>query len=134
VFHAQVDVHVFINDVFIFGVECKSYTENAMIKRILVDFSLLKTIYPALQCVLLQLESQLTGDYSHISNAIIYGSHSTHTLMSYFDVELLILTLIEGERKVNEPIHIPEYFKPILPQTLEITVEKFEKILKPFVM
>ena len=132
VFNAQVDVHVFIKDKFVLGIECKSYTENAMLKRILVDFTLLKTIFPKLQCALLQFESQLTGDYSQIDQKIIYGSHSTHTLMSYFDVNLNIMTLLKGERKVDEPIHKPEFFKSLQKQTLVQTVEKIEELLKPF--
>lgn len=57
VFRAQVDVHVMIRNQFVLGIECKAYTENAMLKRILVDYTLLKTVYPSLKCGLLQLES-----------------------------------------------------------------------------
>lgn len=133
VFNAKVDVHVFIEDKFALGIECKAYTENAMLKRILVDFTLLKTVYPKMQCALLQLESQLTGDYSQINKKVIFGSHSTHTLMSYFDVDLHIMTLLEGERKVDEPIHKEEFFKPLEKKVFVKTVEKIENFLKPFV-
>ncbi len=132
VFNAQVDVHVFIEDKFALGIECKAYAENAMLKRILVDFSLLKTIYPKMQCALLQLESQLTGDYSQINKNIIYGSYPTHTLMSYFDVDLNIMTLLEGERKVDKPIHKPQFFKTLEKETLVNTVEKIKEYLKSF--
>lgn len=130
VFWAQVDVHVFIRDQFVLGIECKSYTENAMLKRILVDFSLLKTKYPELKCALLQLESQLTGDYSQIHNAVIYGSRSTHTLMSYFDIDLNIMTLLDGERRVDEPIHLPEYYKPLEFPIVESVISKIETLLQ----
>jgi len=133
VFNAKVDVHVFVEGKFVLGIECKAYTENAMLKRILVDFTLLKTVYPKMQCALLQLESQLTGDYSQISKKVILGSHSTHTLMSYFDVDLNIMTLLEGERKVDEPIHMEEFFKPLEKRVIAKTVEKIEDFLKPFV-
>ncbi len=107
----SVDKQVFYKGKLIVGIECKAYTENAMLKRILVDFSLLKTIYPNMSCFLFQLESQLGGDYSEL-NTITYGSPATHTLMSYFpDVKLHIHTFIKGERKVDRPIH--KYFKPI---------------------
>jgi len=132
VFNAQVDVHVFINDQFVLGIECKAYTENAMLKRILVDFTLLKTIYPKMQCALLQLESQLTGDYGQINKKVILGSRSTHTLMSYFDVDLNIMTLLEGERKVNKPIHKEKFFKSFEKKALIKTVEKIEDFLKSF--
>jgi hypothetical protein len=93
-----------VDDQFKLAVECKAYTENAMLKRILVDFTLLKQVYPNLKFILLQLESQLGGDYSS-GKIIKYGSPSTHTLLSYFDIDLNIITLLEGERKVDQPIH-----------------------------
>jgi hypothetical protein len=60
----SVDKHIFIDDRFIMGIECKAFTENAMIKRILIliDFHLLKTVCPQIVCFLFQLESQLGGD------------------------------------------------------------------------
>lgn len=106
----SVDKHVFIDGELVIGIECKTFTENAMIKRILVDFDLLKTQYPNLSCYLFQLESQLGGDYSSLTKPI-YGSHSTHTIQSYFSCDLNIVTLLQGERKVDQPIHT--HFKPL---------------------
>jgi len=40
----KTDVHVFVDNEFVLAIECKSYTENAMPKRILVDFTLLKQV------------------------------------------------------------------------------------------
>ncbi len=130
VFNAQVDVHVVIRNKFVLGVECKAYTENAMLKRILVDFTLLKSKYPNLKCGLIQLESQLTGDYSDIYKEIIYGSHSSHTLMSYFDVDLNIMTLLNGERHVDRPIHKPEFFKDLEFPAVEKVIETMKELLK----
>jgi len=130
VFYGQVDVQVFIKNIFILGVECKAYSENAMLKRILVDFSLLKTIFPNLQCAILQLESQLTGDYSQIYNKTIFGSHGTHTLLSYFDIDLNIITLLNDERKVEKPIHKPDFLKSLEKKSLVKTVNKFIDILQ----
>lgn len=113
----------------VMGIECKAYTENAMLKRILVDFTLLKTMVPECNCVLLQLESQLTGDYSSPNKTIIYGSHSTHTLLSYFDIDLNILTLLEGERKVDKPIHKSNYFKILDKSILEKQINILSNIL-----
>ena len=110
---AQVDKQVFIDDQFVMGIECKAYTENAMLKRILVDYRLLKSVFPKISSYLFQLESQLGGDYQE-HNEITYGSRPTHTLMSYFpDVNLQIFTFLEGERKVNRPIHKTEFYKPL---------------------
>jgi len=131
-YNLSVDKQVFYQNQLIVGIECKAYTENAMLKRILVDFSLLKTQFPNMSCYLFQLESQLGGDYSQI-NSITYGSPATHTLMSYFpNVKLHIHTFIKGERKVDRPIH--KYFKPIEKEQIEKAVlmlsEEFKKVLK----
>ena len=118
----SVDKQIFINGEFVIGIECKAYTENAMIKRILVDFSLLKTIFPNIGCYLFQLESQFGGDYSEL-NEITFGSTSTHTLMSYFpEVRLNIHTFLKGERNIDKPIHKFEYFKPLEKTQIEKAV------------
>ena len=131
---ARVDVHVFVDNAFIMGVECKSYAENAMIKRILVDFRLLKSLLPALICCLLQLESQLGGDYSDPSANPNMGSRSTHTLMSYFpEVDLNIMTLLDGERNINRPIHRPDHFKELRPERLERVINQFKALLTPYI-
>lgn len=126
----SVDKHVFIDNKLVIGIECKAYTENAMLKRILVDFSLLKTIHSEMSCYLLQLESQLGGDYSKLRK-ITYGSPSTHTLMSYFpSIALNIITLLPGERDINNPIHKPGGFKALTMQQLKKAVATVQKDLK----
>ena len=132
-YRAQVDHHIFVDGAFALGVECKSYTENAMLKRILIDFRLLKSRHPNLVCCLLQLESQLGGSYSNPLTAPQTGSPSSHTLMSYFpEVELNIITLLEGERKIDRPIHQANYFKELNPEVLERAIERFAQLLAPF--
>ncbi len=126
----KTDIHVCIDKQFVMGIECKAYTENAMLKRILVDFTLLKSILPNLQCVLIQLESQLTGDYSEPRKDVIYGSHPTHTLLSYFDVDLNIITLLEGERKVDKPIHNTQHYKELNKDILEKGIRILSNLLK----
>jgi hypothetical protein len=123
------DVHVNIDNNFVMGIECKAYTENAMMKRILVDFTLLKHLFPKLSCVLFQLESQLGGDYSEISKSITFGSHSTHTLLSYFDVDLHIVTLLEGERKVDRPIHKEAFYKSLYEVSMTKALDTFKQLL-----
>lgn len=131
---AQVDRHLFVDGAFALGVECKSYTENAMFKRVLVDFRLLKSLHPNLVCCLLQLESQLGGNYSNPLATPQTGSPSSHTLMSYFpEVELNIITLLEGERRINQPIHQANYFKELAPELLENAIGRFAQLLAPFV-
>ena len=133
-YRAQVDLHVFVDGEFVMGIECKSYTENAMLKRILVDFRLLKSQQPDLICTLLQLESQLGGDYSNLRANPQMGSASSHTLMSYFpEVSLEIITLLEGERKIDRPIHHPQHFKELSPASLDNAISHFSELLKPFI-
>lgn len=125
----SVDKHVFIDGQFILGIECKAYTENAMLKRIMVDFMLLKTKYPNLKCFLFQLESMLGGDYSLASSNPLGGT-ATHSIMSYFDtVELTILTLIKGERDVDRPINKPEFFKPLEMDALVHGIDLLTEVL-----
>lgn len=128
----KADVHCSIDNELVIAVECKAYTENAMMKRILTDFTLMKNGWPNLNCFLLQLESQLGGDYSDINKKTTFGSKSTHTLFSYFDIDIEIITLLEGERKVDKPIHKQQYFKELTEDSLLKTVEIFKKTLKEY--
>jgi len=129
IYSLSTDIHVQIDNKLAIGVECKAYTENAMMKRILVDFTLLKQYSPDMDCVLFQLESQLGGDYSELKETS-YGSHSTHTLLSYFDIDLNIITLLKGERKVDKPIHNHKYFKPLIEDNLQKAVKVFQTLLE----
>jgi hypothetical protein len=131
VYRLSVDKHIYIDDDFVMGIECKAYAENAMIKRILIDFHLLKMIHPQISCFLFQLESQLCGDYSELPETV-YGSISTHSIMSYFEnVDLHIVTLLKGERDIKKPIH--KFFKPLKHGNVEKAVELLESYLKRFV-
>ena len=123
------DIVVSIDKTVVMAMECKSYTENAMLKRVLVDFTLLKSLYPDIKFILLQLESQLGGDFSLLKD-IAFGSPSTHTLLSYFDIELHIITLLKGERKIDKPIHKPEFFKPLTRKSLERAIKVICDIFK----
>lgn len=126
----SVDKHIFIDSKFVMGIECKAYTENAMIKRILVDFHLLKTVFPKISCYLFQLESQLGGDYSSLPS-VVYGGKSTHSIMSYFsDVKLNIVTLLKGERDINRPIH--KYIKKLERKEVERATKIIEEDLREY--
>ena len=126
----KIDVPVYIKGNLVMAVECKSYAENAMLKRILIDGAFVKEVVPDAEIVLFQLESQLGGDYSDIFKEKKKGSASTHTLMSYFDYPLHVITLLEGDRKVNEPIHKKEHFKPMKRKALENALLFFTSYLK----
>jgi hypothetical protein len=131
-FPLSVDKQIYIDKKLVIGIECKAYTENAMLKRILVDFTLLKTLFPNMSCYLFQLESQLGGDYSYLRD-LTFGSPSSHTLLSYFPtVNLSIFTFLKGERKVDKPIHKNGYFKPLEKKQIERAVEILSEDLKKY--
>ncbi|MGU9963851.1 MAG: hypothetical protein ACNYPD_07110 [Candidatus Halichondribacter symbioticus] len=133
-YEVQVDSHVLIDGKLVMGVECKSYTENAMLKRIMVDFTFLKKLEPNLiHCVLLQLESSLGGDYEKARESVI-GSTSSHSIMSYFcKVHLHILTLLEGARSSAKPVFEKDNFKELKRENVEHAVEKLNELLAQFV-
>ena len=121
------DIHVYIDGNFVLSVECKAYAENAMMKRILFDARLLRERFPRLRFVLVQLESQLGGDYSDPVRSV-FGSRQTHTLMSYMTgTQLSIATLLEGERKVEFPIH--RFYKPLKRENLLRAVDTIAGLL-----
>ncbi|MDR1952100.1 MAG: restriction endonuclease [Elusimicrobiota bacterium] len=130
VYGLSVDKHIFIDGKFVMGIECKAYAENAMLKRILVDFHLLKSLYPHISCYLFQLESQLGGDYSELPKTV-FGAHSTHAIMSYFnDVDLNIVTFLKGERDINNPIH--KHFKPLTDSILKNAIALIKNDLQKY--
>ncbi len=126
------DVQVYIDQRLVLPIECKAYTENAMLKRILFDAKLMKESMGINTYYLVQLESQLGGDYSEL-NDVTYGSPATHALLSHIDVELKIITLLKGERKVDRPIHKPEFFKELRMRELKKAVDLFANDLKKYV-
>ena len=129
----SVDTHVYIDNTFVVGIECKTFTENAMFKRILVDFQLLRLLFPNLVCCLLQLETQLGGENTLPLSESRVANQSTYTLMSYFPtVPLSIMTLLEGKREVERPIHKPEFFKEMKPEFVGQVIDQFSDLLTPF--
>ena len=125
------DEQVFIDGELVLPIECKAYTENAMLKRILFDAKLMKELTGCDKYYLLQLESQLGGDYSELKD-ITYGSKASHALMSQIDVKIHIITLLKGERNIKEPIHNPKFFKKLEIEQLEKTCIEFAKVLKSY--
>ncbi|KLK88376.1 restriction endonuclease DdeI [Methanoculleus sediminis] len=123
VYESNIDWTVMIRGEPKMCIECKTYTENAMLKRVLVDASLLKQRFPDMDFVLLQLESQLGGDYCQIGDSVL-GSCSTHTLLSHFDIDLDIITLLKGDRRVDKPIHKKEFFKPLTEESLRHATQR----------
>ncbi len=130
IYKFKTDVHINVDSKLVAGVECKAYTENAMMKRIAVDGMFLKQAHPKALSILFQLESQLGGDYADITKDIHYGSNPTHTILSYFDdVDLNIITLLEGDRKVDRPIHKKKFYKQLKTVSVKRAVKVFEILL-----
>ncbi|MCY3723555.1 MAG: restriction endonuclease [Candidatus Poribacteria bacterium] len=135
IYKIEFDRAVEIDKTLVLGIECKSYIENAMLKRTLKDFELIaKRLYPELIFSVFQLENGLGGDYGEINKQEHLGSESTHTLLSHTPaVHLEIITLLEGDRKSSREIHKRQYFKPLPIKNVESCVSKFKVLLEPFI-
>ena len=129
----SVDKHVRVDGKLVLAIECKSYSENAMLKRICLDFTWLQEIFSEdFECVLFQLESQLGGDYGELKvPEETLGSKPSHSIMSKFPIDLTIITMLKGNRKVKEPIHKPEFSKPLPRSSLENALKIFKEKLIP---
>lgn len=119
------DLHVYLDDVFRIGIECKSYTEVAMYKRVLVDAKLLKKAVPSINAFfIVQLENFLGGDYGVKIEA--KGSDSVITLNRICpQINIKVITLLDGDRDIKKPLHILEYFKPLRRERLDYAIEQF---------
>lgn len=129
VYKLSQDIHVYIDGIFRISVECKSYTEVAMYKRILVDATLLKAAVPSINAFfVVQLENFLGGDYGVKIKA--KGSESVITLNRLWpQINMNIITLLDGDRDINKPLHKPEYFKPLREERLHYAIEQFRKAM-----
>lgn len=129
VYKISQDIHIYIDNIFRISVECKSYTEVAMYKRILVDASLLKQAVPTIDAFfIVQLENFLGGDYGKKVEA--KGSESVITLDRLFpEINMHIITLLDGDRDINKPLHKPKYFKPLGDERLSYAIEQFRKAM-----
>ena len=105
-----------------------------MFKRSLKEFELIaKLRYPELLFCIFQLENGLGGDYGEASNPKLLGSTSTHTLLSHTSIASLeIITLLDGKRNSNKPIHKPKFFKKLPEKNVATCVRKFRALLEPF--
>lgn len=132
VYRLSQDKQVYIDDEFVLSVECKAYAEVAMYKRILVDSFLLKKYFPRLKFSLFQLESMLGGDYSTDVDHP-KGSPSVKVLERHFpNLDVEIITLLDGERNIKGEIHKKQFYKPLRPERLEHALRYFENVLKPY--
>lgn len=130
----EIDKAVQIDEQIVLAIECKSYTENTMLKRALKDFELAYIANPKLLFCLFQLENALGGDYGDPNKLEYLGSKSTHTLLSYSPkITLEIITLLDGNRNSKRAIHIPEHFKELPIENVETCVNKFKEMFTPFV-
>lgn len=125
------DVHVYIDKELVLAIECKSYTENAMFKRLIYDRKLLNEKYPDATYVLLQLESALGGDFDSCSKAL-FGSNQYHFFMSREETNIEVITLLEGRRDASKPIHRRENKKELKKEHLFYAVEVLARILEKY--
>ena len=130
VYKLSQDKQVYIDDGFVLSIECKAYAEVAMYKRILVDAFLLEKYFPKLKFCLFQLESMLGGDYS-TDVAHPQGSSSVKVLEHHFpNLDIEIITMLDGERNIKGEIHKRQFYKPLRPERLGHAIKYFECALK----
>lgn len=126
------DRQVYIGGEFRLSIECKAYAELAMYKRIIIDSHILKSKFPGLIFCLFQLESMLGGDYAKNPTHPM-GSPGVHVVNSFFPhVTLEVVTLLDGERRVKEPIHKVEFYKPMTSERVRYTLDYFEGVLSKY--
>jgi len=130
VYKLSQDVNVYIDNAFKISIECKSYTEVAMYKRILTDALLLKKRVPSIKYFfVVQLENFMGGDYG--KNIEPIGSSSVRVLNRFFpEIKVEVITLLDGDRDIKKPIHKPENFKTLKDDRLNYTIKKFSEALK----
>ena len=129
VYKLSQDIHVYLHGVFTISVECKAYTEVAMYKRILMDAKLLKDAVPTISAFfVVQLENFLGGDYGYAVQP--RGSESVLTLNRVFpDLHVEVLTLLDGNRDIRRPLHVPQFFKALKEQRLNYAVDRFAQAM-----
>lgn len=123
------DNHVYIDGTLVLAIECKSYTESAMLKRIIYDRRMLYEFAPEANYVLLQLESALGGDFDLCSRAS-FGSNQYHVFMSREQTNIDVITLLEGRRDADNPIHRRENGKKLKKEHMVYAVEILAKLLE----
>ena len=106
------DDHVYVDGKLVLAIECKSYTESAMLKRIIYDRKMLHEYSPETDYILLQFESALGGDFELCSNST-FGSNQYHVFMSREKTNIDVITLLENRRRSKQPIHKREHRKEL---------------------
>ena len=129
IYRLSQDIHVYIDNIFRISVECKSYTEVGMYKEIFVDARLFKKVIPTINTFfIVQLENFLGGDYGMKIEA--KGSNLVIILNKlYPEMNIIIITLLAGDRDINKPLRKPGYFKPLRDKRLIYAVEQFRKAM-----
>ena len=126
------DKQVYIDRQFKLSIECKAYAELAMYKRVIVDSHILQSRFPDLNFCLFQLENMLGGDYAE-NPAHPKGSPSVHVVNSFFpDLKLEIITLLDGGRRIDQPIHQLQFYKPMKPERVAFALSYFEGVLSQY--
>jgi len=118
------DVNLSIDGKFILNVECKTYTESSMLKKIMSDCELVVNEFPNVKLALLQIENSLGGDYGGDD---VFGSRQAHAIMSYYGCDLKIITLSNGNRSSKHPLE--SSLKPLEIGRLEKAVNVFKELV-----
>ena len=117
------DAYIIYKNKIIMVIEYKSYLENAMLKRCLVDATLTQLTDRKIKYCLCMLETQVR----QINRDIGYNSHSLKSFFyEHFETNIDMLLLLDESRKINKDIGEKVNLK-------EVNYEKLEKATNYFI-
>lgn len=127
-YNFSIDIQVKYNNILLLPIECKTYCDISMFKRVLYDANIARDFQNVKKSFLLQLEDSMNN--KGVGSNIIY-SKSTQFLYDYERNNICqILTLLDGQRNSHRPINKIEYFKELSYNTIYDVKETLKKALK----
>ena len=102
----QVDVHVYLNNVFICVIECKAYLDSCYYVRACDDFMLFKKFNYPVKHYIFTLEDSIDADTK------IFTDHITDHICTD------IFIMLDGKRSSTKPIYDEKFKKQINQQSL----------------
>ena len=95
----QVDVHIYLDDVFISVVECKAYLDSCYYVRACDDFTLFKKFDYSVGNYILTMENSIDEDTKEFTDAV------TNNVCDG------IFCMLDGKRSSSKPIYNRKFFK-----------------------
>jgi hypothetical protein len=107
----QVDIHIYVNDIFSAVIECKAYLDSCFYIRACDDFKLYNKFGYNVKSYIFTLEDSLSEDTK------IFTDHVTDYVCDD------VFYILDGKRSSSKPIYEEKYRKPINQQKLKKFIE-----------